>query len=194
VPPAPSEDLVRPEFSWAGETARHAGILVHRWLQRIGIEGLEGWDAARVAALAPVVLQELARRGVPPVERDEAARRVVDALQGAIADPKGRWVLGRHPESRFEYRLRVAAPEGVRLVVMDRVFTDGQGERWIVDYKTSFHEGADRDGFLDREVERYRAQLAAYAAALGGAPARLGLYFPLMRAWRAIQARELALG
>jgi ATP-dependent exoDNAse (exonuclease V) beta subunit len=193
VPPAPAEEGARPEFSWAGETARHAGILVHRWLQRIGIEGVESWDAARIVALSPLVAEELKRRGVPPGERDEAARRVLEALQGALADPRGRWVLGRHPESRFEYRLRVASPDGVRLVVIDRVFTDAQGERWIVDYKTSFHEGADREGFLDREMERYRAQLTGYAAALGGAPARLGLYFPLMRAWRALEARELAL-
>jgi hypothetical protein len=124
-------------------------------------------------------------------ERFAAAARVVESLQGAIADPRGRWVLGRHPESRFEYRLRVATPEGVRLVVIDRVFTDAAGDRWIVDYKTSFHEGADRAGFLDREVERYRAQLAGYAAALGGAPARLGLYFPLMREWRESRATEV---
>jgi len=191
---APATPALRPEFSWAGETARHAGILVHRWLQRIGMDGVERWDAARVAALQDSVLRELARRGIPADERDAAARRVVESLQGATADTRGRWILARHPESRFEYKLRVATAEGVRTVVIDRVFTDAQGERWIVDYKTSFHEGADRTGFLDREVERYRAQLAAYATALGGAPARLGLYFPLMREWREVEATVAAMG
>jgi ATP-dependent helicase/nuclease subunit A len=76
-------------------------------------------------------------------------------------------------------------------VVIDRVLTDAAGERWIVDYKTSLHEGADREGFLDREVERYRQQLQAYAAALGGPPPRLGLYFPLMRAWRETRGAEV---
>jgi len=41
--------------------------------------------------------------------------------------------------------------------------------------------------FLDREVDRYRAQLARYAALarrLGSEPVRVGLYFPLMQAWR----------
>jgi hypothetical protein len=51
-----------------------------------------------------------------------------------------------------------------------------------VDFKTSRHAGADVDGFLDRERERYRAQLERYAAALGdGRPA---LYFSLHRGWR----------
>ena len=37
------------------------------------------------------------------------------------------------------------------------------GMRWIVDFKLSRHEGADADAFLDREQERYRAQLETYA-------------------------------
>jgi hypothetical protein len=52
-----------------------------------------------------------------------------------------------------------------------------------VDYKTSGHEGANVDAFLDRERERYAAQLGRYARALGGAD-RLGLYFPLLGGWR----------
>src|ERR1019366_1881940 len=36
------------EYSWAGETARHVGSVVHRWLQRIAEDELKGWSAARV--------------------------------------------------------------------------------------------------------------------------------------------------
>ena len=49
----------RCEFDWASETARHVGTVTHRWLQRIGEEGVERWDAERVAALAPAVEREL---------------------------------------------------------------------------------------------------------------------------------------
>ena len=47
-----------------------------------------------------------------------------------------------------------------------------RGVRWIIDYKTSVHEGADTAAFLDNELERYRGQLERYAALLqaGGAP------------------------
>jgi len=31
------------EFSWAGETARHVGSVVHRWLQRISEDGVVQW-------------------------------------------------------------------------------------------------------------------------------------------------------
>jgi ATP-dependent exoDNAse (exonuclease V) beta subunit len=78
--------------------------------------------------------------------------------------------------------MRVRTTEGVRSYVMDRVFRDPDGALWIVDYKTSRHEGADVDAFLDRERERYAPQLDAYASAVGGA--KRGLYFPLLSGWR----------
>jgi hypothetical protein len=40
---------------------------------------------------------------------------------------------------------------------------------------------------MDREVERYRLQLARYARLLrsfGPQPVRCGLYFPLLAGWR----------
>ena len=72
-------------------------------------------------------------------------------------------------------------------VVFDRSFIDDAGVRWVIDYKTSQHLGGGLELFLDREVERYRSQLERYgrlARRLGPEPVRLGLYFPLMRAWR----------
>jgi hypothetical protein len=62
------------------------------------------------------------------------------------------------------------------------VLHDAQGEQWIVDFKTSRHEGAGLEQFLDEERKRYEPQLSSYATALG--PSRLGLYFPLLRGWR----------
>src|SRR5262249_31334838 len=73
---------------------------------------------------------------------------------------------------------------GASTYIVDRIFRTAEGARWIVDYKTSHHEGADREAFLDSERERYREQLERYAAALGARPASLGLYFPLLGAWR----------
>jgi hypothetical protein len=82
-------------------------------------------------------------------------------------------------------------------IVVDRTFVDDAGVRWIVDYKTSAHEGAGLDAFLDNERERYRPQLERYArllSALGPQPIRLGLYFPLLSAWREWDAGEVVSG
>jgi ATP-dependent helicase/nuclease subunit A len=75
----------------------------------------------------------------------------------------------------------------VARVVFDRSFIDEHGVRWVIDYKTSQHLGGGLEEFLDSEVLRYRPQLHRYAILakkLGPEPIRLGLYFPLMRAWR----------
>jgi len=170
-----SEDI---EFSWAGETARHVGTVVHRWLQRIAEDALEGWDAKRVESLRPRFTKELERRGVPGSELVAASDRVAAALQNTIADERGRWILGAHPQARSEYRVRTRD----RNYVIDRMFMDSAGLRWVVDFKTSSHEGGNVDAFLDAQRRRYAAQLDAYAAALGGASK--GIYLPLLAGWR----------
>ncbi len=171
------------EFSWAGETARHIGSVVHRWLQRIGGDALQGWDRSRVESLREFVRKELSCRGVASEELPQACARVIDALMTSLSDARGRWVLGPQRDARCELRL-ASIVEGRRtLGVIDRVFTDEAGVRWIVDYKTSLHQGGGREAFLDRECDRYRPQLERYARLLGGGAA-LGLYFPLLGGWR----------
>ncbi len=173
------------EFSWVGETARHVGAVVHRWLQRIAEDELRGWDKTRVEAMRDPFRQELAARGVAESELDAATARVVTALGNTLEDPRGRWLLGPQRESRSEYRLTALIDEERRTLIIDRTFVDSDGKRWIVDYKTSSHEGADVAAFLEREKERYRAQLERYAAALSDSRGvKLGLYFPLLAGWR----------
>ncbi|HKK06254.1 MAG TPA: UvrD-helicase domain-containing protein [Gammaproteobacteria bacterium] len=201
-PPAPGEDVrwrAAPlsareaqteaiEFDWAGETARHVGTVVHRYLQTIARDGAAQWDETRVRALAPALEVALRRLGVPGEECPGAVGRAVQALAGALADPRGRWVLDAgHAQARSEYALSGVLGGTLINVVMDRTFVDGDGVRWVVDYKTSVHSGGDLEGFLDREQERYRAQLERYAhllARLEDCPIRMGLYFPLLRGWR----------
>jgi len=181
VAAAQAQDAI--EYSWAGETARHVGQVVHRWLQRIAEDALAGWDEARIERLRPAVHAALAARDVRAAERDAAVGRVLTALRQALADPRGRWVLGPHPEAAAEFRLTAHVDGAVRRLVVDRLFRDGDGARWVVDYKTSAHQGADVDAFLDRERARYAEQLARYARALGDVDRR-GLYFPLLAGWR----------
>jgi ATP-dependent exoDNAse (exonuclease V) beta subunit len=173
------------EYSWAGETARHVGSVVHRWLQRIAEDELKGWSAARVESMRACFNQELAARGVAQAQLAAAAERVARALAIALADPRGQWLLGPQQDARNEYRLTAMIAGERRNLVIDRSYADRDGKRWIVDYKTSGHEGTNVEGFLDQEQERYRAQLARYAQALGqGERAMLGLYFPLLAGWR----------
>ena len=184
APPPAAADTELIEFSWAGEAARHVGTVVHRWLQRLADDALEGWTPARLEAMRPRLARELERRGVRPAESHNASARVVRALTQTLNDERGRWLLGPRADARSEYRLRRVVGTVLHSYVMDRVFRDDTGARWIADYKTSSHEGGDLDAFLDRERIRYEKQLARYAEALGEPRTRLGLYFPLLAGWR----------
>ena len=118
---------------------------------------------------------------------NSSAARVVEALVGVQQDARGRWILQHARQDVREYALTGHVQGEVARVVFDRSFVDDQGVRWVIDYKTSQHIGGGLEQFLDREVERYRPQLQRYgllAKRLGPEPVRLGLYFPLMRAWR----------
>ena len=115
------------------------------------------------------------------------ARASMAALLAVHRDPRGRWILQKG--SRDDLREHAVSGhwrgEVVR-AVFDRSFVDEHGVRWVIDYKTSQHVGGGLEEFLEREVERYRPQLQRYAmlAQSGPEPVRVGLYFPLMRAWR----------
>ncbi len=180
------------EFDWASETIRHVGSVVHRTLQLVGREGMARWPLPRIQALAPGFRLALARQGVPEAKLDQAMQRVHEALRHTLSDAKGAWLFDpQHTEAKSEYALTFIEHGKPVTSIMDRSFVDANGIRWIIDYKTSTHEGGGLDAFLDREQERYRGQLERYAVVLGkldARPIRLGLYFPLLGGWREWEA------
>jgi ATP-dependent exoDNAse (exonuclease V) beta subunit len=192
VPPdSPSIDAASPLqreqwpiFDWAGETARRVGTLVHAELRTLYAANM---NERAIRAREPLFERWLADYGVPPERLRQAASRVTEALLAVHADVRGRWILA----SGYRDDLREHAVSGIWngeiiRAVFDRSFID-DGIRWVIDYKTSQHLGGAVGEFLDREVARYQPQMQRYARLaqrLGPEPVRLGLYFPLMRAWR----------
>ena len=177
---------MQPEFAWAGQAAVHVGTIVHRQLQRLAESGVEAWTASRIRALAATFERDLLLLGVEPQELPAARDRVLAALTRALEDPHGRWVLASHAEARSELKLTVRNGQLLEHLRLDRTFVD-DGKRWIVDFKTSQHQGGDLEAFLNSEIARYRPQLERYARALAAVdprPIHLGLYFPLLAEFR----------
>ena len=92
------------------------------------------------------------------------------------------------PDSSFSIGLNfenaAESTDDIQSIIIDRVRIDDDGNHWIVDYKTSSHEGGELDGFLRQEQDRYRPQLEKYAAMyskLTDARVRKALYFPLLQ-------------
>ena len=177
----------RPHFQWAGQAALQVGVVVHQWLHAIAREGIEHWKPERVRAGVDRYRAELHMLGVAHDELPEAANRVMQALEAVLDDATGQWILAAHREADSELPVSRAADGLIESLRLDRTFVDDSGTRWIIDYKTSAHEGGSTDAFLDSEVQRYRGQLERYARAMSGVdsrPIRVGLYFPLLRAFR----------
>jgi ATP-dependent exoDNAse (exonuclease V) beta subunit len=126
--------------------------------------------------------------GVPESELSNAVSRVDSALSQSLRNERGSWILSdQHQDAKSEYALSSVLNNKLVNVIIDRTFVDADGNRWIIDYKTGMHSGADTEEFLDREQERYCRQLERYAAIfskLEDRPIKLGLYFPLMSGWR----------
>ncbi|HET6724941.1 MAG TPA: UvrD-helicase domain-containing protein [Gammaproteobacteria bacterium] len=180
------------EYSWAGETARRVGSLVHALLDRIARDGVERWSPEQVEALAPMLEARLRWDGVPAAELETARNRVVTAVTATLADDRGRWLLADHEQAHSEYALSGLVDQRHVSGVIDRTFIEDD-VRWIVDYKTGSHQGGGLDTFLASERERYASQMTTYArlfAAMEDRPVRTALYFPLMNGWIEWQALE----
>ena len=178
------------DYYWVGAEARIAGTVVHRCLQFAAQTGL-GADALADERLAHATERWLYELGVAPGETMARIRdRIDSALRGVRDDARGRWLLsgGGHAELALSGVVDGAIASGV----LDRIRIDDDGSHWIVDYKTSTHEGGNLEGFLAAEADRYRDQLERYATlyrAYKGAEVRCALYFPLLQAFIEVDVR-----
>ncbi len=184
--PADDQDSSEVEFYWVGNDARLAGTFVHRWLHLI----------AEKKVLAPFAQSENARgltarwlreSGIAGEAAEAIIGRVHQAVAAALDDDKGRWVLGG--EGHAELALSGVLDGEVVTVILDRVRIDENGTHWIIDYKTSSHEGGNLEGFLQVESDRYKPQLERYAKIYGewvDADVKCALYFPLLKTFQEV--------
>ena len=181
----PLQRAHEPTFEWVGDSLRIAGTVVHELLRRVP-DGRRASDTAMDIPAPSVLRRLLAHAGVLPSEMTMTLRRVTEALGRMQKSDRARWILEDHRDARAEYAISgVEKGEFIRGKV-DRTFIDQHGTRWIVDFKTSIHEGGALEDFLDEQQRRYREQLERYARLLAplGQPVRVGLYFPLLDEWR----------
>ena len=178
-------------FEWVGRKQRAVGTVTHRFLQQIGRDGLDRWTEAAVRERAKAIRATLSSEGVNAADLAAATGEVIDGLCAILAHDKGRWILAAHPEADCEFPLS-GTDDGIDVrLKLDRTFVDEQGTRWIVDYKMATTTSTAVKKFLDQQQEKYRRDLERYARVMqqfDPRPVRLGLYFPLLREWREVEA------
>ena len=166
-------------FDWAGSDAMRIGSVIHRCLQFIAEQqSSSGCDDESIRSM----LQE---EGIAHAALGSAVAKVNKALEHTLADPRGRWLLAAHQDAVCEYSLTIFKNDDFQRLILDRSFVCEDGNRWIIDYKSSTHEGGNLPGFIQSELQRYREQLLNYRDALRriepDRPVRVALYFPLLQ-------------
>jgi len=180
-------------YEWVSDTSRHVGTVVHELLKRAAQSGPAAWPGEQWSAISATVRSELIRLGVPHSEAAKAESQVLRAVTNTLQSSRGQWILRNHAEASSEMPLGGRIQDKLLSGTIDRMFRDEQGRLWIIDYKTSEHEGGRLERFLDEEQRRYRPQLDSYAvlmSRIAGGPILLGLYFPLLDAWREWEFEE----
>ncbi|MBN4078363.1 PD-(D/E)XK nuclease family protein, partial [Nitrospina gracilis] len=178
-------------FLWAGNAARCLGNVLHRILQTITEEGLSHWSFKRIDQMAPKIKSALLGEGLPFEQSEKVLQQTLLGIRNTLNDPKGQWILANHEEGRAEYPLTQFSENRFFRKIIDRTFIENN-IRWIIDYKTSRHEGKgmDLEEFLNNEVVRYKPQLDSYATLLKEYGEthliKKALYFPMLKAWREI--------
>ncbi|MCF8111912.1 MAG: UvrD-helicase domain-containing protein [Desulfobacteraceae bacterium] len=176
-----------PRFDWAGLTLRRVGTVVHRWLRVICEDGLENWDFTGIKEKTGFLREDLCRAGISGADLDAAVSQALQALLNAVSDETGRWILSSRSGGACEYAVSGFLENRLVDAVIDCTFVDRNGIRWVIDYKTGIHAGGGLEEFLDREQQRYSLQMERYARLMEKADprsVRLGLYFPMIPAWR----------
>jgi ATP-dependent exoDNAse (exonuclease V) beta subunit len=173
--PAPNP-LELDEAASAPSLEASVGTLVHRILELIAKNGLDGWSTARVAGLQPAWRRWLATRGHGPDEAATGAAEAVQAVSATLATERGRWLLSVHDAAGAEQAW--TSRDGTTTVnhVIDRTFI-ADGQRWIIDYKTVRIPPEE----LGRRAESFRPQLERYARLFADdpLPLRLAIFFPI---------------
>ena len=183
--PAPDHAIAEHSIDDADDDGRKLGIIFHRTLQYLVIDGLASWDEQRIARQRLVWREHIDALAITNPE--QALTTLDQALRSCLNDHEHQWIFDHQlQDSACELPLAYLDANGkARVAVIDRSFIH-RGERWIIDYKlatASMTQNVENGRFFDQQVIRYRPQLQHYASLfhqLESVPIKTALYFPLL--------------
>ncbi len=160
----PQEEDNRPGFEDAGDDgARKQGTVVHFILEQLSIHGLELWEAKSEQQQRQWLAAIAGYFKLATEQNDDSLQAISAAVNSTLADAVGRDILSTSAAAESELALLGNFNDKLNCKVLDRVYTDKQGQRWIVDYKNSLPQpGESQQDFVDRELSAYRGQLQSY--------------------------------
>ncbi len=192
----PAEDEDEGQRPQGSRSSRILGTTVHALFERAARLFDQGQTEANLRSVLPLFRAQATsltrNEGLSPQEAESIARNAVQALEMALADPVGLWILGSHHEAQTESSWTGVIDGVPRTLRIDRSFRAGpdplsEGENclWVIDYKTATHGPSGIAEFLETEKRQYAEQLQSYAEIMRFAHGvqsqlRLGLYYPFL--------------
>jgi ATP-dependent helicase/nuclease subunit A len=173
------------EYEWAREDSIIIGVVIHELINMIAHRDIYN-DKDKVSSLINSYgLNQLKMLGISSNNLDYAYKRISYGISTILSSKIGAWILSEHIFASNEHTVISSYGQTLRI---DRLFID-KGALWIVDYKSSYHDGGNLSGFIDNEVERYKIQLNNYGKVLSkgsSLPINLCIYFTMhdeFRSW-----------
>lgn len=169
--------------------AKYLGIIVHELLQYLCRLGIDWWQTKSLDQKKDFLKKRFLQGGLPLSQVQPYINQALLAIKNTLTDPTGRWILQKHSDAESEFQLTIKINGKIQSIVIDRTFIDDNNTRWIIDFKTSVPHNDDLNSFIETEKEKYLNQLQLYCEAMkivGTSPIKMGLYFPLVPAWREV--------
>ena len=175
------------DFDWATEVATAVGLVLHSLFE---------YHAAHILELSISTdlknrwREDLRAMHVPQDRLEQALQRIVSAVKNVQEDPKARFIFKDYADAANELSLSAYENGQVKPYRLDRTFTDENGVRWIVDYKSTASRHPDPAAFAQQQVDqRHKSQLEHYGklfrqlnrSAGITQPISLAVYFPLLK-------------
>lgn len=167
---------------------RYIGTVIHLALQQITQTDYRKWDSQRIQQQKPIWKVQLQQQGLSPLSLNAAVNKVQQAINNALQDSTGQWLLdAQHEQSATE--LALWDKHGQHII--DRTFIaedkkTGEKTRWIIDYKSSEpSHNQTLESFLEEQKSLYQKQLQRYAQLFKeerqqkNIHTRCALYFPI---------------
>ena len=172
-----------PQYIWAGNLARCIGKVLHAAYENISRKGEIYWNSfdKKDGILKAALLNE----GLPYNQIDSALSQAKKFFSLLKEDKTAQWILKPHEDHKSEFSISGIVNGDIQNRHIDRTFIDENKVRWIIDYKTGEHEGANLDHFFSEEKKRYQTQLDVYELLIRQSgetrPIKKALFYPMHR-------------
>lgn len=150
---------------WVDDASKHEGIVIHKFIEQIGLEGLNKWDAMRLKMYKGVIhsmLKEVVGNGQQLMRSVE---RVCSEVNNAVHCDVFRDLAGNHRCDELELRVALKYNGKLNYLIIDKGFIDKDGTGMVVDWKSAIDKREDNVSFVQFQQGVYKRKMSMYKKA-----------------------------